>query len=303
MRIVDILATHDAYRGFTTVPGNLGDGYLYCANPIFRAVRDRASAAGVEFTTEDFCAYGVASLAALGPILRARKVPYQDNVGVLRRAEDRRPGGALRNVMPVKANLLMHEAAHCVADQRLPATLGVRGLSAARAIALRAALGESLANTSELLGAVAADTAVHRYFYDQNSFSRVEARGQEALRATIELVGWTATARVVFLSFVLANTLSKTIDDLTCRRLWALAGVTAPRRRGERAALERVTRAGLGLNLRFRIETAAFFLRYEHGIEDDVFRLNAYDVLAVLERDPALRRTAFGLCDVLTEAA
>jgi hypothetical protein len=305
MRLADVLAAHDAYRPFTAVPDNVGDGFLYCANPVFRAVRDRATAAGVRFTTEDFCGYGVASLAALGAILRARTIPYQDNVGVLRRAEAKRPGGTLRNVMPIKSNLIMHEAAHCVADQALPATLTVRGtrLGAARTQALRSALGESFANACDLLGMVAADSSAHRYFYDQNSFTRVEPRMQQALQETIDRVGWPATARAVYLSFLLANTLSKTIDDASCARLWALAEVAVPKRRADRRVLEVVTRVGLSLNLRFRIETAAFFLRYEHGLEQDVFRLNAYDVLAVLERDPALRTTALGLCDLLTGAA
>jgi len=303
MRLRDVLAAHDGYRPFTTLPGNLGDGFLYCANPIFRAVRDRAVAAGVRFTTDDFSCYRVAPLAALGAILRERTVPYHDNVDVLRRAEQHRPGGALGNVMPVKPNQVMHEAAHVVADRALPATLDSAGLDQARALALRSALGESFANASEVLGMIAASTVAHRYFYDRNSFTPVSAPMQAALGAAIDRIGWAATARVVYLSFLLANTLSKTIDDATCARVWAAADVTLPRRRAEVKALAAVTRVGLGLNLRFRLETAAFFMRYEYGIEQDVFRLNDYDVIAVVERDDALRAATHALCAILTGAS
>jgi hypothetical protein len=300
MRLADVLAAHDAYRPFTALPDNLGDGFLYCANPIFRAVRDRATAAGVRFTTDDFCGYRVAPLAALGPILRARKIPYTDNVGVLRASERKRPGGALANVMPIKPNVVLHEAAHCVADRVLGSP---RGLTKARTIALRSALGESFANACEVLGMAAATTRAHRYFYDQNSFTSVSPRMQEALAQTVDQIGWAATARTAFLSFVLANTMSKTISDETCARVWDLAGAGAPARKKDRGAIEVVTRVGLTLNLKFRMETAAFFMRYEHGIEQDVFRLNDYDVLAVFERDRALRGSMDELCAILAGAS
>jgi hypothetical protein len=211
----------------------------------------------------------------------------------------------LGNSLPVKSNVVMHEAAHCIADQVLPADLAVRGtrLSAARRKALRAALGESFANAAELLGTAAADTSVHRYFYERNSFTRAEPGSRDVLRKVIDLVGWQATGRVVFLSFVLANTLSKTIDAPTCRRLWAIAGVETPARHAVREALQRVTRSGLEISLRFRLETAAFYARHELGLRQSVFRLYDVDVPVILERDDALRTLVLSLSDILTEAS
>jgi hypothetical protein len=36
----EVITVHKLFKGAKTLPGNLGDGFLYATNPVFRSIRD-----------------------------------------------------------------------------------------------------------------------------------------------------------------------------------------------------------------------------------------------------------------------
>src|SRR5262245_33434155 len=114
----ELLAHHDRFSRYSSLPENLGDGFLCYFNPVYRNLREGFLALDGKFTDEDFCNYRTFKLAALPQILDANRVFVAENVSAFRAVETKRPGTFSHGDLNFRAhNYLLHESAHCVAHQ------------------------------------------------------------------------------------------------------------------------------------------------------------------------------------------
>ncbi|MBI3557708.1 MAG: hypothetical protein HY074_15715 [Deltaproteobacteria bacterium] len=285
----DALKAHQKYRNQTPLKRNLGDGFLYFNNPVFRSVRDAALDSGVRFDTRDFCDYQQAPLLALGRILRARRIPYFDNVSSIVRLEKKRPRAFGAADFAVRPNYLLHESAHCIADavftKRACAGLG---LTEDRDIVLRSLLGECLANTADAFAAAAADTPLHCQFHNWNSYWVCNPTERAILTDLAAELGWSQATILIYLSFLMVNFFYESLKTADIRRLAHLALADWPRSPQARRRIQAGARVTLFLDPAFRMKTIPFFLKYEFGIRTRIFKLMNFDLLDFLEASPGL---------------
>ncbi len=264
----EVIKAHKSHAHFTSLSKNLGDGFLYRHNPLFRNVRQLSLELGYRFTTEDFCHYRTFPLITLPAILKAKRVPY---------------------FWP-NANHLMHESCHCIADAIF------EGLSGSKRIILRSFLCESLANAAESFARIHAQNEIDRIFYNLNSYQRIAKNDPQAatINRAIIAVGPANTFKTLFFSFVYANFLYKRVNENDFRNVIDLLQINAAK------TLRPVFRIGVSnLNFVFRVATSGFYFRYFHGLHRSIFALTQFDFIRVLKKTPSLLRQLTDISDRL----
>jgi len=287
----EVIKAHKSHAHFTSLSKNLGDGFLYRHNPLFRNVRQLFLELGYRFTTEDFCQYRTFPLITLPAILKAKRVPYFDTYSGLAQIERASPGMFdMDTVLWPNANYLMHESCHCIADAIF------EGLSGSKRIVLRSFLCESLANAAESFARIHAQNEIHRIFYNLNSYQRIAKNDPQAvtINRAIIAVGPVNTFKTLFFSFVYANFLYKRVNENDFRNVIDLLQVNAAK------TLRPVFRIGVSnLNFVFRVATSGFYFRYFHGLHRSIFALTEFDFIRVLKKTPSLLRQLTDISDRL----
>ena len=287
----EVIKAHKSHAHFTPLSKNLGDGFLYRHNPLFRNVRQLFLELGYRFTTEDFCHYRTFPLITLPAILKAKRVPYFDNYSALAQIEGASPGMYDMDTVPwPNANYLMHESCHCIADAIF------EGLSGSKRIVLRSFLCESLANAAESFARIHAQNEIHRIFYNLNSYQRIVKNDPQAatINRAIIAVGPANTFKTLFFSFVYANFLYKRVNENDFRNVIDLLQINAAK------TLRPVFRIGVSnLNFVFRVATSGFYFRYFHGLHRSIFALTQFDFIRVLKKTPSLLRQLTDISDRL----
>lgn len=281
-RLKAILAEHKKYRPRHSLPGSLGDGFLLEHNPVFRAIREESLRAGFRFSPKRFHDYDVLPLTQLPRILRARVVPYRDNVRPLVEVERRAPGALDWDQIPkLRPNHVFHESAHGLARAITKRHLGrVRG---ERDTALQLLLEESFANAVESLANAYADSPMHNEFLYKNSYIMEKPATREKLRRALARHPVETVLKTLILSFLHAN-LVQTHD---AARAWTRVKPLLPRE--GLAELRPVFRIGFDLDPRFTLFTNAFCLRLE-GIQTELLELLDFDFVGYFtKRDPWAR--------------
>jgi hypothetical protein len=168
-----VLDSHNKFVNCSPLKDNLGDGYLFKHNIIFRNFRELVDKLGFQFTKDDFCNYTAFSLAALPKILSQSRIPYFDNVSVMNELENKKPG-VITDIgwcQSLQGNHILHESAHGVAEHLFTNEVCAGpGLADHRWKLVRALLGEATANTAEVVGSLYAETAIHQCFYSKASY-------------------------------------------------------------------------------------------------------------------------------------
>src|SRR6185295_469409 len=163
--------------GSAFYPKNLGDGFLYRYNPIYRAVRDEFLRLGYRLSRHDRIFYGQLKLLALPSILKTKTLPVHDNVTALKHYDALYPNRILMSdvfIIPLQKNFLLHEQAHCVIHAHLFGTDDPGyGESSARNHTLRILICEAFATTMETLGGLFIDSREHDFFYRLNAYNKV----------------------------------------------------------------------------------------------------------------------------------
>lgn len=269
------------------LPGSFGDGYLMVHNRLFRRVRDAALGEGCRFSDARDEAYEAFPLLRLEALLEKKTLPYANNAA------------AFASLTPVqrealtwddadgnlKKNFVFHEACHAVVRALAARTLGPlpagTGLEAERRRVFRWLLEESCANTCELLGMLDAGDALHRIFYETNSYI-VMFDSRTHFRQAFAEIGADRVARVMLFSYVLANCLHPRLDERDLATL-GLGGLEAKSVKTLRA----LSKTAFQLSERFRVQTTSFHLRLA-GIKTPVQDLLDADVLEILRREPGM---------------
>jgi hypothetical protein len=290
--LAELLALHDAHRPEGALERCLGDGYLIDVSPAFRRIRSTARELGATYTMEDFCHYTALRYASLDAILASGRIPYFDNVTILRELERRRPGRfRLHHVFELTPNYVLHESAHFIADRLAPpgsdAPAGPDpALAASRARMIAVNLGESFANATEMVTRLEIETAIDDRILDQNSYIRGRPRIAPSFRELVACVGSRAAFRVLLLGYLHANMLHDTLPEDRLAVVLELAGLGD----NPAAALlaSKVVPACFRLNPGFRHLTQAFYLTYL-GIETPLEALLDFDFLGTILTSEPLR--------------
>ncbi len=280
LKLETVIAAHKNYAHFTSLRTNLGDGFLYHYNPVFRNVRRLFLNLGYRFTTKDFCQYQTFPLIALPAILKAKCVPYSDNYTALARIECKSPGRFnMDTVLVPKGNYLLHESCHCVADAVFDSLSGPKG------IILRSILCESLANAVEAFACINVKENVHRTLYNFNSYTHAARNDPQigTINRALLSAGPANTFKVLFFSFVYANFLYKKIDEHRFQEVIGLLRINSAK------TLFPVFRLGVrNLDFSFRVKTSGFYFRHFHGLHRSIYALTQFDFVRVLEKTPSL---------------
>ena len=301
--LAELLALHDAHRPDGALERCLGDGYLIDLSPVFRRIRSTACELGATYTTEDFCHYNALRFASLEAILASGRIPYCDNVTILRELERRRPHQfRLSDVFELTSNYVLHESAHFIADRLYRPDGELAGpdpeLAATRGQMIGVNLAESFANAVELVTRLGIETVVADRILDQNSYMRGRPRIAPSFRELVACVGSRGAFRILLLGYLHANMLH---DQLPADRLAGVVELAAPGfvDNPDAALLaSRVMPACFRLNPGFRQLTQAFYLTFM-GIETPLERTLDFDFFATILSSDRLRQYITRLADVV----
>jgi len=278
-----VITAHRQFR--SAVPENIGDGFLYEFNPVFRSVRDEARARGVKFTHQDYCNYFAYPLMCIDDVINARRIPYRRNFPWLEilakrdfNLDDLKKG-------ELQYNYLFHESAHLIAHDIFFGRKSLARVPKNASTLLAIMVGEAFANTVECLASAFAEGEIGSYFLDANCHFRASEREVKILRAALRRYGAETTARVLMGAFLYSNYLVERLTGAELSRVRKFAGLPAD------APVGALAKIGLQLNEKFRSVTTPLHLR-KSGFGANLPRLFAVDPLRLLLSSSALRKGA-----------
>lgn len=271
LRLSEVLELHRRHSGVNSFADNLGDGYLYSYNPVYRVVRDRAVELGAVFSSKDsdfWRQYQVAPFFCLQSIFERSIVPYFDNARALELVLHRNPEFTLPAHLFIdnfKRNYLLHETAHYVAFRRASQSKEIactNGFSGNHWLILQTFLSEAFANAVERTALSYAVEAPHLLFFVLNSYVRSDAAEKEAVRKASATFGVEAIFRLALLHYFHSNTSPDPVPAGLAERFvrWAAAKqeITA----AESEFLHDLAESSFNLNPSFREETTLAYFRF-----------------------------------------
>jgi len=301
MKIKKILNENQRFQPEGCLKDNLGDGYLMTHNSVFRSIRQASIKAGIQFVSTRFHEYDVLPLIQLPRILEEKKVPYLPNVKPLQEIESAMPDQFnIYEVPPLRANYVMHEAAHVLARILRVKHLGELSLSnsvgrgagvqAERQLCLGIMMEEAFANAAESLLSLAANNAIHDEFVMKNAYVHELPEMRGRLRAAVSRLGFGLVFRVVFYSFLHSNLLKRKISLKEFDRVLklsfggAMAQVKALDPKVYRD-LKEIFHGGFDLDPMFTGLTSSFCMRFM-GIKTPLQNLFDFDFMGRIESSP-----------------
>ena len=294
--LAHLIRAHRQFGGPRCLRENIGDGFLYEFNPVFRSIRDETLKRGIRFTDRDYCDYYAFPLMCLDDVVDARKIPYRRNFRWLKILEKRAPDeftlGDLKK-SELQFNYLFHESAHLIAHDEFFGKVSLRRAPKNGATLLAIMLGEAFANMVECLSSGFAEGEIGGYFLDANCHFRANEREVKILRSFGKRYGLSKAARVLMASFLYSNYLHERLTKRELGMVAQFAGLPPS------ARVSRLAGVGLELNEKFRVTTTPLHLR-KSGFRHNLPKLFASDPLTLLlqPRCAALRRGAARLADI-----
>jgi len=300
MKIKNILTQHSSVTFEGALMKNLGDSYLLKHNEIFRKVRKAALAYGFQFTSSPSLEYTSLPLSQLETLLAEKRIPYQNNVDVLEQIE-RKVSNQIEwdhVVDGLKKNHIFHESCHAIART---CSRQISGIEKAREeqqfkITLMV-LEESFANTCEFLAVCDVHDALHRIFFELNSYICI-FEVKTLLKNAITELGFEGFFKFILLSYVHANFLNEKIQDDHFRRVVLLA-FGKQLDAAQSKTLRSLGKNAFLLNPRFRYVTTGFYLRM-NDIPQSVELALSFDQLEVIENSLLLKELLQNLTNILT---
>ncbi len=291
IKLSELLSLHQSCLPRAGLAKCLGDGYLYQNNHLFRSVRDEFLKLGYSLTTDDFCHYAVLPYASLPTILKEKKVPYFDNVTVLQEIEALHPNlFNCEELIKVKSNYTLHEAAHCLAannlkDYSAERLSKVSNLHPESKQVFKIILAESFANTVESFANLYNQSSELRLFFEMNSYINHNKKMNSSLLQCCDLLGNQNTFRLMFISYLYSNCL---YPELPQKMYSEILGFLIPDAALAKKALDsssprKVFNHASQLSLDFRVQTTGFFCAYS-GYKMPLHQLLKIDIVEILKK-------------------
>ncbi len=274
----EVIAVHRQFRSSRALSGNLGDGFLYAMNPIFRNVRNEFLKRGFSFTEENICHYFSFPLMSLDDVIAARAVPYRDNFSWLGVLEKRAPGKFTLSELKrseLQFNYLFHESAHFIAHSVFFGRIHPAAVPKNSDSLLKILLGESFANTVECLSSAFAEGEMGAYFLDANCHFRSNEKEVTVIRESLKKIGVEGVARILLAAFLYSNFMYEILGRKEKKLIFEFSGIQ------KKTSIEALIRIGLQLSVQFRSTTTHLHL-LKIGYEADLAKLMRFDPVARL---------------------
>lgn len=291
-KLRDFLALHDEAYTPQGIKLSLGDSYLYKKNPVFKNIRDEFYKAGFTYTDKDFCHYAVLPYASLNAILKEKKVPYFDNVTVLKEIEAKHPGRFTCNdIIKVKPNYTLHESSHCVVDHFLKDVhLNDTTLPAEGKLAFKLVMAEAFANTVETLANLSNDSVEQRLFYELGSYAIHTKKVNQMLQQATDVLGPKLTFHLVYISYLYSNCLFPEPNNKAVNYILDLLipDETTRKKAMDSQSVRKLFNHAFELSLDFRVQTTGFYCAFS-GLKTDINQLLNIDINSVYIKTPHIK--------------
>ncbi|MBY0553962.1 hypothetical protein K2P97_05505 [bacterium] len=298
MKLSRLLELHSQNTTKEILPNNLGDAYLYKNNRIYRSIRDQVLKNGFSFSDEMNSAYLALPLAELENILQTKKIPYFNNVDVLKKIEQKKPHVATWEDVRdnLKKNFLFHESCHACARAYYNTDSGHL-----KNKVLNLLIEESFANTCELLAVMDAEDAAHRIFYEMNSYTALFELKTEFKNASRDL-GFDNFAKIIFFGYLHSNHLHDYIEDRDLKRVVSLTGLKDWSQLSDKQqkTIKYVIKNCFQLDETFKQVTTRFYMKLNQ-VEIEHSDLKKQDYLSEFEQNSAYIKHLNNLSEVLTQ--
>lgn len=294
-KLYELLSLHDENKQNQTLPLSLGDSSLYTHNPVFKFVRNHFLQLNYTLTTDDFCHYHVLPYASLPTILQQKKVPYADNVTVLREIENRFPKRfKCDELIKVKSNYTLHESSHCIADHYIKslnclAQLAPHITSAESQKAFLMIMAESYANAVESMANVFNTSAEQRLFYELNSYITHSKKINTSLQQTLDLIGFKNTFKLIYVSYIFSNSLNVDVNhkDYILILQNILQDDLVFARARDSSSVRKLFSHAFELSLDFRLQTTGFFCAFS-GLNSPLPQLLKWNTLSIVTQSSVI---------------
>jgi hypothetical protein len=302
MKIASLLKHHQDAESKSSLNENLGDGYLLKNNRVFSGIRNLALASGFSFDMGFNSLYAALPLSQLDSLMRQQRIPFTDNVSVLRSLETQIPGQVTWDHVcdGLKKNRIFHESSHAVA-RSIRAKIDFSETQKKELKILQILIEESFANCCELLGIVDVKDSVHRIFYECNSYFTVFDDKTNLAKA---LEDYEAEGLIGFLicAYVHSNFLNNEMSDADFKKLVALnfPHMSPDRKSPDTKRLKSLAKNCYLLNPRFRSVTTSLYLRL-NGISIDAAAATGFDWIATIEKSQPHRDYVRQLAGMLSD--
>ncbi|MEK6772370.1 MAG: hypothetical protein AABY64_00395 [Bdellovibrionota bacterium] len=280
MKLSQLLEGNDACKSSKGIPGNFGDFYLLKNNRIYSSVRSLAIESGFQYSLDKNDAYYALPLSQLESVLEQKKIPYFDNVSVLKEIESRLKTGVFWDDISdnLKKNHVFHESCHAVIRSRASHLL----TNQPQEKILKILLEESFSNTCELLAIADVNHSLHRIFFEWNSYTFLYDEKTNLKNAMNDL-GETLIFKYLLFCYLHSNFLFNEFDEKTFKRVQKVVFGNAIFDSKAIKSLRALAKMAFTLDRRFREVTTGFYLRL-CGFQTPLNELLDFDFMQTLEK-------------------
>lgn len=293
MKISKLLEQNKFFVSEQSLSQNFGDAYLCKNNNIYSRIRKQTLQLGFKFSNEKNDLYEALPLSQLESVLRSQKIPYLDNVSVLAQIDQQIKGGAIWDEVSdnLKKNHVFHESCHAVS--RSISSPFFKNKLSAQEKRLMVLMEESFSNTCELLAVCDASDAIHKIFFEWNSYICMFDQ-RSNLNSTIQLMGKEFIFRFMFLSYLHANFLKDRLDDKSFEKILNILNADLKTEYKNLKALRSIAKIAFELNPRFREVTTSFYFRMQ-GYSEPLEQLLNFDFMKIIDEKRDFKEFLFAL--------
>lgn len=282
MKLRLLLQKHNGAEAKDGLVQSFGDSFLVQNNQIYRLIRQAAYQQGFQYSSEFNSYYTSLPLSQLDRLIQDKKIPYYDNVSILQSLDSESPNQIDWDHVcdNLKKNHVFHESCHAVARTILEEAFKDKPTQQIK-ISLML-LEESFANSCELLSVVDADDAVHKIFFETNSYVCM-FEDRHHLKAALNNFDKRSFFKFILLSYYHANFLNDNFTESDFSQCLSLSFGSAQKFGAkEQKILRSLAKNAFALNPRFRFATTGFYLR-RHGFAQSVQESLSFDHWQSLE--------------------
>ncbi len=284
-----MLELHQKNLGPMALITNFGDGFLLQKNQLYRVIRSLALHEGYTYSSEFNLAYNSLPLTQLDHFLENKKIPYFDNVSVLKEVERKIPNTTIWDevVDNLKTNHVLHESCHAVARSFSKKHFNSEKLEEKKLLQIM--IEESFANSCELMAITDVDDGIHRLFYEMNSYIFMYD-DKSNLKKLFQEFGKEFVFQFVLICYLHSNFMHTHFEDRNLERVLKLLLVSSKeyelltKDQKKIKSLRSVAKVTLALNPRFRMVTSVFYLRL-CGFKYQLKEIQKFDFMNQLESD------------------
>ena len=291
MKVSKLLEQHFSEENEIGLKRSFGDSYLCSKNRIFRNIRKEALKLGYSFSADRNDDYLALPLSQLANVLATKKIPYVDNVNVLKNLEVQNPNLANWNDIrdSFRKNFVFHESCHAVARK---AAVGENPI-------LDMLIEESFANTCELLAVIEAENIPHKIFFEWNSYSALH-EGRTNLKNALNEIGEAEFFKYIFFGYLHSNFLRANIEETQLARVVKIVAKNEPSAR-QLKTLKAMLKICFTLDAGFKEVTTGFYMKLQ-GIATEHAQLPKQDFLVSFEKNSGYTAFLEHLIQVVTAA-